>query len=146
MKMALIEAYDTLYSYDIITMSKTMLNSSVNNNEIFIDGFSDAIYLRDHQRNTKMGGVCFYSREGLRVDLELLTEIIITEIKLTRMKVFLGTLNRSPSQNSHQFEDFIDILQQFIGKLKGEYPNYIVLTGGFNCRISISWNGDIDQL
>ena len=60
MKIPLIEAYGTLYKYDIITISETMLDSSVSNNESLIDGISDEIYCSDYPNNTKMGGVCLF--------------------------------------------------------------------------------------
>ena len=67
-----------------------MLDSSVSNVDIFIEGFSREIYRSDHPSNTKLGGVCLYFREGLpirrRTDLELLQEIIVTEITIARKK------------------------------------------------------------
>ena len=85
-----------------------MLDCTVSNEEIFIDGLSSEIYGSDHPSNTKTG-------EGLpirrRTDLELLPEVIISDITLTRKNVFLGILYRSPSQSSQQFETFIDNLQ-----------------------------------
>ena len=52
-----------------------MLDSSVSNNDILIDGFSDEIYHSDHPSNTKIGGVCLFFREGMpikrRINLEL---------------------------------------------------------------------------
>ena len=58
MKIHLIEAYDALYKYDMITISGTMLDSTVRNNDIPIDVFSEEIYRSNHPSNTKMGGVC----------------------------------------------------------------------------------------
>ena len=78
MKLPFIEAYDALHKYDIITISEIMLESSVSNKEILIDGFSDEIYRSDYSSSKKMDGVCLYLREGMpikgRTDLELLPE------------------------------------------------------------------------
>ena len=60
MKTPLIETCDALYKYDIITISETMLDSTVNNNEIPIVCFSEEIYRSEHLSNTNMGGVCFF--------------------------------------------------------------------------------------
>ena len=148
-KIPLIETYDSLYKYDIITISETMLDHSVSNNEISIDGFSKEIYRSDHPSNTKIGGVFLYFREGLpikrRTDLELLPEMILCEITIARKKILFGTLYRTPSQNSQQFETFIDRLQEAIDKMKAENPHSIILTGDFNCRSNIWWTGDIEQ-
>ena len=140
-KIPLIETYDSLYKYDITTISETMLDHSVTNDDISIDGFSKEIYRSDHPSNTKVGGVCLYFREGLpvkrRTDLELLPEMILSEITLARKKIFFGTLYRTPSQNSQQFETFIDRLQEAFDKMKAENPHCIVLTGDFNCRSNV---------
>ena len=156
MKIPFNETYDSLYKYDIIAISETMLDydiiiiySTEKNNKTHIDGFSENIYRSDHPSNTKMGGTCLCFRDGLpikrRIDLELLPEMIISDVTITGKKVFLGTLYRSPSQSSHQFETFIDILQQVIDKMSTENPNCIFLTGDHNCRPSIWWKGDIEQ-
>ena len=70
-KIPLIETYDSLYKYDVITFSETMLDHSVINYDNSINGFSKEIYRSDHPSNTKIGGVClifvkvYQSREGL---------------------------------------------------------------------------------
>ena len=83
-KTHLIETHDSLYKYDVITFSETMLDHSVINYDISIDGLSKEIYRSDHPSNTKIGGVCLYFREGLpikrRTDLEFLAEMILSEI------------------------------------------------------------------
>ena len=62
-------------TYDIITISETMLDHSVTNDDISIDGFSKEIYRSDHPSNTTIGCSCLYFREGLPIkrctDLEL---------------------------------------------------------------------------
>lgn len=99
------------------------------------------IYRSDHPSNIKIGGLCPFFREGIpikrRVDLELLPELIITEIKIGNKKVFFGAIYRNPSQNSEQFENFIDSLQQVIDKMKGENPYCMILKGDLNCRSSM---------
>ena len=83
-KIPLIDTYDSPYKYDVITFSETMLDHSVINYEISIDGLSKEIYRSDHPSNTKIGGVCLYFHEGLpikrRTDLEFLPEMILSEI------------------------------------------------------------------
>ena len=92
---------------------------------------------------------CLYIRDGLpikrRTDLELLPEIIITEIKIARKSVLFGTIYLNPSQNSEQFETFIDSLQQKINRMKAERPDCTILTGDLNCRSSMWWSEDDEQ-
>ena len=113
-KKQLIEVYDAIHKYDIVAVSESMLDSTIKNDDIFIEGFSKDIYRSDHPSNTKLGGVCLYYRDELpirrRTDLELLQEMIVSEISLSRKKIILATLYRSPSQDSEQFESFIDNL------------------------------------
>ena len=133
----------------MIAISESMLDQTVKNEEIYIEGFSKEIYRSDHPSNTKTGGVCLYFHEGLpikrRTDLELLPKIIITEIKIARKRVLFGTMYHSPSQNSEQFETFIDSLQQNIIRMKAERPHCMILTGDLNCRSAMWWTEDIEQ-
>ena len=73
-KIPLIEAYDSVHKFDLIAISGTMLDSTIGNDIISIEGFSREIYRADHPSDNKIGGVCLYFREGLpikrRKDLE----------------------------------------------------------------------------
>ena len=126
-KKQLIEVYDAIHKYDIIAVSESMLDSTIKNDNIFIAGFNKDIYRSDHPSNTKLGGVCLYYRDELpikrRTDLELLQEMIVSEISLSQKKIILATLYRSPSQDSEQFESFIDNLQLFFTNLRNENPH-----------------------
>ena len=126
----MIEVYDAINKYDVIAVSESMLDSTIKNDDIFIEGFSKDIYRSDHPGDTKIGGVCGYYRNELpikrRTDLELLQEMIVSEISLSRKKIIFATLYRSPSQDSEQFESFIDSLQRFFTDLRNENPHCIM--------------------
>ena len=62
-KIPLIEAYDALHKFDIIAVSESMLDKSIKNDEVYIEGFSKDVFRSDHPSNTKTGGVCLYARE-----------------------------------------------------------------------------------
>ena len=149
-KIPLIEAYNSVHYFDIITISESMLDQSISDDSIFIEGFSREIYRSDHPSNSKTGGVCVYFREGLpikrRSDLELLQELIVTELTLSRKKIFLITLYRSPSQTSEQYENVIDRLQVMINRVRGERPYCLIITGDFTCRSSQWWEHDAENL
>ena len=51
-KIPLIEAYDSLYKYDIIAISESMLDSSDINEEICIEGYSKEMYRSGYPSNT----------------------------------------------------------------------------------------------
>ena len=47
-KIHLIEAYNSIFHYDIIALSETIINNSVPDEDIFIEGFSKEIFSSDH--------------------------------------------------------------------------------------------------
>ena len=132
----MIEAYNAVHHVDVIAISETMLDNSISEEDIFIQGFSREIYRSDHPSNTKTGGVCLYVREGLankrRGDLELIQEMVVTEINIARKKLFFVAIYRSPSQNSEEFENFISRLQMAITRIQSERPHAIIITGDMN--------------
>ena len=148
-KIPLLEAYHSVYRFDVMALSETMLNSKVSNEEIEIEGFSKEIYRNDHPSDTKTGGVCLYFREGLaikrRKDLESLQEMIVTEITIARKKILFSTIYRSPSQDSEQFENFINKLQIALNRMQSERPHSLTLIGDFNCRSTQWWAQDVDN-
>ena len=66
-KIPLMEVYNSLHHFDVMALSETMLDKSVKNDDIFIQGLSREIYRSDHPSNTKIGRVCVYFREGLPI-------------------------------------------------------------------------------
>ena len=100
-KIPIIEAYNSIHHYDIFAISETMLNSTVHNDDIFIEGFSREIYRSENINNIRRGGVCIYYREGLSIrrrnDLELLSEMVCAEVSVARKKILFSVLYRSPS-------------------------------------------------
>ena len=87
-KIPLIEAYNSIFHYDIIALSETIINNSVPDEDIFIEGFSREIF-----RGDKKDGVCIYFKETLpikrRKDLGSMQETVVTEITLRRKKYVL---------------------------------------------------------
>ena len=77
-KIPLIETYNYIFHYDIIALSETIINNSVPDEDIFIEGFSKEIFRSDHPSGDKKGGVYIYFKETL--------PIIILRLK---KKVFL---------------------------------------------------------
>ena len=148
-KTSLIEAYNSVHHFDVIAISESMLDQSISNEDISIEGFSREIFRSDHPSNSKIGGTCIYFRESLPIkrgnDLEELRELIVTEVIIPHKQVFFITVYRSLSLNSMQFEDFIDKLQRKVEKIQAENPHSLILTGDFNCRSSQWWAGDFQQ-
>ena len=92
-KISLIEAYNSAFNYDLIAVSDTRLNQSIDNEDIPIEGFSSDIIRSDHPSNSRVpAGVCIYYKENIpikrRKDLEILQESVVTEITFGRKKYF----------------------------------------------------------
>ena len=91
-KIPLIEAYDAIHKFDVIAISESMLDSTVENEAIHIKGFSPEVFRTDHPSNSKNGGVCLYYRTGLaikrRFDLEILQKMIVSEIAISRKNIY----------------------------------------------------------
>ena len=96
-KISLIEAYNSTFNYDLIAVSDTRLNQSIDNEDILIEGFSSDIFRSDHPSNSRVpGGVCIYYKENIPIKrrkyLEILQESVVTEITFDSKKVFFIVL------------------------------------------------------
>ena len=135
--------------FDLLALSETFLDPSVEEKKLFIQGFSKEIWRSDHPRDTKRGeGVCLYFKEDFlikrRTDLEIMNETIVAEISIKRKKIIFVVTYRSPSQKAEDFHLFLDKLQLTLAYINDIKPYYIVLTGDFNCRSSHWWAEDTD--
>ena len=148
-QIPLIEAYNSVHRFDVLAISESMLDSSISNNDISSEGFSKEIFRNDHPSNTKTGGVCLYYREGLsikhRKDLEILQETVVAEIHIARKKILFCSIYRSLSQNSVDFEVFIQRLQTMLNRMRTENVQSIIVTGDLNCRSSQWWPRDVEN-
>ena len=59
-KFPLMEAYSTVFHFEIIALSESFLNNTVKNEDIFIEGFSKIIFRSEHPEGDKVGVVCIY--------------------------------------------------------------------------------------
>ena len=93
-KISLLEAYNSVYNYDILVLGETYLSGDISHDETFIERFSKNPFRKDDPSGLHKGGVCMYFKENLPikrlVDQETLcAEGIVTEIALHRKKYFL---------------------------------------------------------
>ena len=58
-KTSLIEACNSVHSIDVIAISESMLDQSISNDEIFIEGFSKDVFRSDHPSNSKIGELVY---------------------------------------------------------------------------------------
>lgn len=145
-KMTLIHSYVALHHTDIICLSETFLDSSIEKDDpkINIPGYN--ILRCDHPSDTKRGGICVFYKEHLpiirRDDLCTLSECIVIEINTGNKSIFLTCNYRSPSQTPDEFETYCQNLNLTLANIDDSSPLCSVLIGDFNARNSALWSDD----
>ena len=66
-KLSLLTAYNSALNYDLICLTETYLDSTVDLNNLLINSYN--VLIADHPDNVKRGGVCLYYRENLTLQL-----------------------------------------------------------------------------
>ena len=124
-RVDLIEAHNSIFNHDLISVCETNLNDSVELQEILLNDFS--FEPANHPSNSKHGGVGHFYKNTLptnvRRDLSF-DESIVIELKFGRKKVFFTVIYRSPSFNhaSREFQTFLLNLKNLQAKIKTENP------------------------
>ena len=62
-KVPLLEAYNSVMHFDLLALSETFLDTSVEDEKLFIHGFSKEIWRSDHPRDTKQRVSAFILRK-----------------------------------------------------------------------------------
>ena len=110
-KILLIETFISTHNFDILCLSETFLDSTIdlNDENTNINGYS--ILRADHPSNNKCGPVCIFFKQSLplirRDDLSTMQEAIVTEISVKNETCFFTYFYRSPSQShdeSYQYK------------------------------------------
>ena len=148
-RISLIEAHNSIYHYDIISVCETNLNDSLESNVPELEGYN--FIASNHPANVTHGGVGLFYKNSLpvipRYDLSF-AESIVIEMKFGRKKVFFTILYRSPSSkyNSPEFESFLINLESLYSKIKSEKPYACFFTGDFNAHSQLWWpKGDTNN-
>ena len=81
-RISLIEACNSVYKYDLISIVETHLESTVDNDKLTPERYS--IFEKNHPKNVKKGGVGLCVKDSLpttaRVDFSTLPECVVCEI------------------------------------------------------------------
>ena len=148
-KISLIQSHALSYNIDIIFLSETFLDSSIetNNPKLNIPGYN--LLRSDHPSNIKRGGVCMFYKDYLPVirrhDLCALTECIVVEVNSGTKSLFFTCNYRSPSQTVDEFESYCQSLHLTLTNIDDTSPFSSVLIGDFNARCTNWWTADIDS-
>ena len=145
-RVQLIEAHNSLYNYDLISICETSLTDSLIPNVPELEGYT--FEPANHPDNVTHGGVGLFYKNSLpiviRQDLSF-SESIVVELKFGRKKIFFTVLYRSPSfhHNSPEFQDFVEKFRTLHSKINAENPFAMFFTGDFNGHSQIWWpDGD----
>ena len=143
-RVQLIEAHNSIFNYDLISLCETSLNDSV---EIPDPLMQDYTFIpANHPGNESHGGVGIFYKNSLpiksRHDLSF-DESIVIELKFGRKKIFFTVLYRSPSfkHSSSEFNDFLSNFKTLHTKIQSENPYASFFTGDFNGHSKFWWPG-----
>ena len=122
-RFSLLEAYNTVYSDDLIGIVETHLDGNIDIDKLNLNGYNSINSY--NPQNAKRGGLGLYIKESFpcrrRSDLEILPECIVCEFHINRRKYFLVVLYRSPSQNQAQVQYFNNNFEILLSKLLRVY-------------------------
>ena len=146
----LLQAYITQHNYDIICLSETFLNFSIESNDDRISTNGYNLIKGDHLSDSKRGGVCIYCKEHIplikRDDVCTLDNCLMTEICSQGEKSFLTCIYRSPSQSRDEFDNFCTKFDLLLSNINHEFTLFSIAMGDFNARCSKWWQNDITNL
>ena len=137
-RLGLLEAQNSLYNYDLISLCETNLNDQVeipDLDEYFSNEYS--FISSNKPDNTRDGGVGLLYKNSLplkeRKDLSF-PESIVVEMKYGRKKIFFTVLYKSPAINhsSREFKHFITNFRNLYLNIKQEKTYMTFFTGDFN--------------
>ena len=134
-KIAVLESFVAMHQFDIICISETFLNNTYEDNDLNLNGYS--LLRADHSSIAKRGGVCIYYKENLPLKLiptPYLNESLLCEVTIGSKKCIIGTVYRSPSQNSDEFESFLLNFEFLLQDISNRNPYLTLLLGDYNAR------------
>ena len=140
-RVSLLEAHNSYFKYDIISLCETSLNKDTKVPENTFKGYN--FFSLDHPSGDKKGGVGIFYKETLplrpRPDLSF-DECLVCELIFGRNKIFFTVLYRNPINkgDSPEFAQFIQNFESLYRKLLIEKPYTVFFTGDFNAK-SLSW-------
>ena len=107
-KIALLKAYLSVHKMDIVGLSETFLDSSIQTDDDNLQTMAYSSVRADHPSNNKHGGVLLYYKNFLPIkliDVNYLNECISFILKIEKKVYKFLSLYRSPSQNRDEFEN-----------------------------------------
>lgn len=126
-KMDLLRALCSVKAYDIISVQESWLNSTINDFEIAMPGYT--IFRKD--RTQRYGGITVYVQSDIKCSLfdadDQLEESLWLSLQLRSASVTFGTIYFPSPTNSD-----IESLDNFLNSLSAEAHRNLILCGDFN--------------
>ena len=142
------EAYNSIYNYELTGVIETRLDSTVEDSNLMLDGYTSI--KNKHPLNVKCGGVGLYIKDSIpatnRPDIATLPECIVCDIQLNQKKYFFATIYRSLSQSTTELVNFMENFELMLSKMSAESPYCVIITGDFcviitgQCHHQIIWD------
>ena len=77
------------------------------------------------------------------ISIPYLNESLLCEVTIGSKKCIIGTVYRSPSQNSDEFESFLSNFEFLLQDISNRNPYLTLLLGDYNARNTKWWHHDI---
>ena len=141
-RVRLIEAHNSIFNYDLISICETSLNDSVEFPETLLNDYT--FVSANNLTNTPHGGVGLFYKKYLpakiRDDLSF-DESIVIELNFGRKKIFFTVLYRSTASNhtSPVFQTFLSNFENLYSNIQAENPFATFFTGDFNAHSQFWW-------
>ena len=122
----------SVHKFDIICLSETYLDSSIDDVSLEISGYY--LIRSDHPSNKKRGGICIYYKNFLPLKVtgvRLLEECIAFDLIISNKLCSFVALYRSPSQSQDDFATFSDNFQVTLDFVSKKNPFLIAVLGDF---------------
>ena len=136
-KLYLFIACVSIHKCDIICLSETYVDSSIDDESLEISGYY--LIRFDHPSNKKRGGICIYYKNFLLLKvtgIRLLEECIAFDLIISKKLRSFVAFCRSPSQSQDDFTTFSDNLEMTLDLVSKENPFLIAVLGDFNAKLS----------
>ena len=146
-RISLIEAYNAIHNFHLISITETALTNSITDDKIEIQGYTP---IRNNlPKNDTHGGVMIYHRADLaaknRTDLQNHSNTLVMELSIARKKIFFVLVYRKYGQSPDEFKIFIEKFDELMQKIKLEHPYCNIVCGDFNAHFKGWWDGDTND-
>ena len=134
-RVSLLEAHNTIFKYDIISLCETSLNDEATVPENALPGY--IYHPLNNPDGSKNGGVGIFYKDSLplkiRPDLSF-DECLVTELIFGYKKIFFTVFYRNPKNdaNSIGFSDYLVNFENLCKSIQGEKPYAMFFAGDAN--------------